>query len=90
MSNPTKIGRLAFRVEGEFWNCYWADLATMDGATLLASIRMSIAEKDKAIKDDFMLLMRNTFDCIAKDLNLGEPQWRDPELGPEHEKSGRA
>jgi hypothetical protein len=39
-------GRLALRVEGEFWNAYYAMPGTMRDAIFLGSIRMKFAEPD--------------------------------------------
>ena len=45
MSNKiSQIGRVAFRVEGENWNAYWALPDTMKGALFIASTKFAIVE----------------------------------------------
>lgn len=84
-------GRLAFRVEGEMWNVYWAPQQTsMDGAVPLGSLRMSLA-RVPALKDAFMQLMKDSLEVAAKDaLGTEIHHWGDPARAPERERSGRA
>lgn len=82
-----KIGRIALREEGEFWNAYFADKDTMEGAQLMGSIRMSIVTRDPALKDAFMTLMRLSMEHVIED-TLGEkPTWGEPTVAPEHERT---
>lgn len=90
LRNTAKVGRLAFRVEGELWNAYWApSQSSMDGAVHLGSLRMSVA-RIPDIKQEFFELMRHAFSAAAKDLIGSEPIWDDPKPAPDHERSGSA
>lgn len=79
-----KAGRLAFRVEGDFWRCYWALPDTMDGAIELGAVAMAIVA-DEYRKAEFMRLMR---EFISEALPVA--RWNGPEPAPEAEKAGRA
>lgn len=90
MAAKTPVGRLAFRVEGDFWNAYWAPSeSSMDGAIQLGSLRMSVA-KLPARKDQFMDLMRAAFGDMVNDVVGARPTWNAPRPGPEHERGGSA
>lgn len=86
---PRAIGRLALREEGEFWNAYYAEQGTMEGAILLGSLRMSIAN-DRACKQRFMELMTGAVGAIIKGITGIQPTWNAPTTAPEHERSGKA
>jgi hypothetical protein len=82
-----RIGRVAFRVEGDKWCAYFAHPDTSEGQVFLASIAASAATGE----------MRNRFMNLARDIAknaLPEPlaagDWADPTPAPEHEKAGRA
>jgi len=63
----TKVGRLAQRREGGFWNAYWVPQQhTMDGALLVGSIRLSTVKG--RVREDFIALMRAAFDTVAEDV----------------------
>jgi hypothetical protein len=82
-------GRLAFRVEGNDWVCYWAALGTMTGAQPLASIKMHLVE-DRQCKDAFIALMRKCFADLAKRVTGADFTWpEEPQTAPEHERAGR-
>jgi hypothetical protein len=87
----TEAGRLAFREEGDLWNCYWArSQSSMEEAILLGSIRLNLARQHRPLKDGFMALMKSAFDKAAMDL-VGAPAiWGTPRPGPEHERGGRS
>ena len=54
---PTKIGRLALRVEGAWWNAYWTKHQdSMNEAILLGSIRLNLTSGD--VRDKFMDTMK--------------------------------
>jgi hypothetical protein len=85
------IGRLAFRVEGEMWNAYWAPRQTsMDGAILIGSIRLNAVTDKPARKDAFIRLMRESFSDAVREIVGVSPSWGAPESAPEHERAGRA
>ncbi len=84
------LGRLAMRVEGDFWVAYWAKLGTMNGAVVLGTLRMNLAE-DPGMKAAFMALMQAAFAAIVKQTLKADVVWPDPpEVAPEHERAGRA
>lgn len=89
MSQETaKVGRLALRVEGNFWNAYYALPGTMEGAVLLGSIAMQFV-KDPARKQVFMDLMREAVSDILEELTGVRPSWPAvPQTAPEHERAG--
>jgi hypothetical protein len=53
-----EVGRLAMRVEGDFWCAYWAMPDTMKDAVPLGTIAMAIVEDEKR-KEAFMGIMRS-------------------------------
>lgn len=85
----TEIGRLALRVEGEFWNAYWAPRQdSMEGAILLASIRMSLVADGSPVKGEFMELAKNGFSQVVRDITGGQiARWNEPRPAPERERS---
>jgi hypothetical protein len=86
----TEVGRLALRVEGEFWNAYYARQGTMDGAILLGSIRISVVVENEVVKDDFMALMKQVVAASAKSALGVAMEWGGAEKAPEHERSGHS
>jgi hypothetical protein len=90
MKTETEIGRLALRVEGEFWNAYWAPRQdSMADAVLLASIRMLFVEGDSPLKDQFMTLAKDSFAKAVQEAIGQTPRWAAPVSAPERERSGR-
>ena len=88
MSN---IGRLAFRVEGEMWNAYYALPDTMKDAIWIGSIAMRFVEECGERKRTFMLLMREAVSDIIEEKTGCRPEWPEPEghVAPVSETSGR-
>jgi hypothetical protein len=85
-----KIGRLALRVEGTFWNAYYAMPNTMDGAILLGSIAMRFVE-DKTRKAIFMGLMKEAVADLIEEVTGERPIFPDGEIpAPAHERGGNA
>jgi hypothetical protein len=85
-----EIGRLAFRVEGEFWNAYYALPDTMKGSLLLGSLHMKIAV-NPARKKLFMHLMQLAMGDLIRELTGGHVSWPlKPQLAPEHERTKNA
>lgn len=86
-----KIGRVAFRHEGEYWNAYYALPDTMDGALLLASIHMGAVSgaDNEARKSEFMMLATSIANDILRaaghPITLGQPI-----AAPPHERAGNA
>jgi hypothetical protein len=83
-----KIGRLALRHEGDFWNAYYAMPDTMEGAILLGSIRIRFVETQER-KDAFLALMREAVSDILEEATGARPTWPEgPQPAPERERSG--
>jgi hypothetical protein len=53
--------RLAFKIEGEFINCYYAEMDNLIGAVLLGSLRHSLAEADNTLWQGWKLMMARSF-----------------------------
>ena len=85
-----KIGRLAFRAEGNNWNAYYAPPKTMGNAVFLGSIAMSAAASSPELKQRFMELMRDVVGDITEEACGIRPTWGGPEPAPEHERAGQA
>lgn len=82
----TKIGRLALREEGEWWNAYYALDGTMEEAVHLGSIRMSIVQTNPEHKIVFMGLMREIVADRLEEILGKRPSWEDPKPAPEAER----
>jgi len=81
------IGRLALRDEGEFWNAYYAETDTMDGALLLGSLHMRAAQIP-ARKAQFMELMKEVVGDIIQDAVGARPEWpMKARRAPAHERA---
>ena len=91
MADTQQMGRLAMRVEGDWWVAYYALPDTMEDALELARIQMGIVA-DFSAKQIFMALMRDAVSDIIKEKIGVAPEWPDPEgrPAPEHERAGRA
>jgi len=81
--------RLAFREEGEFWNCYLAYADSMKGAKLLGSLLMGIARGHKS-RRAFMSLMQEAFSEAVEAVTGKRPDEFKEERAPESERSGHA
>jgi len=83
------IGRLALREEGDFWNAYWCpNTNNMDKSVLLGSIRLNVIKG--SLREDFIELMKSSFEILAKDVIGQTPTWSKPKPAPEDERSGNA
>lgn len=82
------VGRLALRVEGDWWVAYFAEPGTMEGAVEMGRVHMAVVA-DRARKQAFMALMQS----FLADL-LSEKTGKTPTFGirlaPQHERAGRA
>ena len=90
MPDLTKVGRIAFRSEGEYWNAYYALNNTMEGALHLGSVKLEAVRKDPTAKEGFMMLMRVVVGNILEDMTSAPVQWQDPQPAPESERSGHS
>ena len=82
--------RLAFREEGPMWNCYMAQMGTMEGSYIIGSIAMGAVRKNPAIKQAFMDLMKQVLSLAVVDLTGAEPEKWFEQDAPPHEKAGRS
>lgn len=86
-----KVGRLALRHEGNYWNAYYATPDTMADAILLGSISMRFVTGHHERKDTFIALMREAVSDILEEKTGVRPTWPDgPQPAPEHEKAGHS
>jgi len=84
------VGRLAMRVEGDWWVAYSASIGTMEGALELGRVRMSICQ-NKKIKDATLEHFKMAFAEVFKDATGIKLLWPNgTQSAPEHEKAGRA
>ena len=83
-------GRIAFRVEGNMWNCYFAKNETMDGAILMGSIAMAFVQREER-KQAFMDLMKDIYSDFTEETMGARATYPDEaQPAPEHERSGHA
>jgi hypothetical protein len=93
MRNPqtVKVGRLALRHEGKFWNAYYALPDTMTDALLLGSIAMRFVENNEQRKAAFIAFMREAVSDIIEEQTGHRPTWPDgPQAAPESERAGHS
>jgi hypothetical protein len=80
--------RIAFRSEGEYVNCYFADEHTMEGAMLLGSLKRSLAELGAF--QPWRELMQEAMRAVTQDaLGVACEFPDEPHPAPEHERAGR-
>jgi len=80
-----QIGRVAFRVEGKWWNAYYAMPGTMKGAIKLASIRMTLVEKEERRTAFLKTVELCVGDAMGTIIGT-RPSWKKPVPAPEHER----
>jgi hypothetical protein len=83
-----QVGRVALRVEGDWWVAYYAEPETMEGAIEMGRILMAIV-RDKGRKHSFMDLMRDAVADFMQSLTGERPDFK-VQAAPEHERAGRA
>jgi hypothetical protein len=84
--NLEKIGRLAMREEGRFWNAYYALPGTMKDSIFIGSIQMAFVA-DLRRKQQFMDMMRDCVADILEEQTGVRPTWGGEEIAPEHERT---
>lgn len=85
-----KVGRLAMRHEGKWWNAYYAQTDTMQGAILLGSVGIHFVETPER-RDQFIAFMREAVADIIEETSGTRPRWPEgPQPAPEHEKAGHS
>jgi hypothetical protein len=89
MSEVKQVGRLAMRVEGNWWTAYYALPDTMEEAFRLGQVHMSVVQ-DETRKQAFMDIFKSFIaEVIMSDAGEIITGW---EVGraPESERSGSA
>lgn len=82
-----QVGRVAFRVEGDNWNAYFAMPDTMQGALYLGTMRYALVWRDDR-KNAFMALMRECVGDLMEETTGHRPVWPSPpQQAPEHERT---
>jgi len=91
-SDWRKVGRLAMRHEGNFWNAYYALPNTMDSALLIGSIAMTAVTGTGGCvrKDVFMKMMSDFVADMLEDKIGVRPDMSDVHAAPEHERAGHS
>jgi hypothetical protein len=84
-----QIGRLAIREEGLWVNAYYAMPGTMEGSILIASVRVTAAER-AGVLGAFKDLGRAIVGEIVFEETGVRPAWGDEERAPEHERADKA
>lgn len=62
--------RLAFRKEGEFVHAYLAAIDSMEGATLMATMRVSVLNATPGLFDEFRVLLQKTVEYGMREAGL--------------------
>lgn len=90
MSDSQRVGRLAMRHEGKFWNAYYAMPESMENAILLGSIAVRFVQTEER-RNAFMLFMREAMADLIEETVGVRPTFPDgPMPAPETERSGHA
>lgn len=88
MTETTKVGRLAMRHEGKFWNAYYALPGSMEDAILLGSVAMRFVETLER-RVAFMNFMRDAVSDLIFEQTGVRPTWPEgAHPAPEHERAG--
>ena len=75
-----RIGRLAFRHEDKWYNCYYALPNSMEKALFIGCIPFTAVKDNRLLQEQFMALMRDTLNAIMTK-QLGKPViWKDHEI----------
>ena len=79
--------RLAIRHEGKMVNAYLAKTETMEGATLLGSLVLSLASNPETF-EQWKQFMKDAFAVAIKEALGATVTHMDEQPAPEHERSG--
>lgn len=85
-----EVGRIAFRQEGSYINCYFAPPDTMKDAVHIASVLRSACDRDDRVLEAFKALGQLIISATLKQVVGREPDEFRESPAPEHERSGRA
>ena len=82
MHRKQEVGRIALRVEGDWWNGYWVpEQNSMAGAVHLASVTLNAAY-DPKVKQAFIDLMKSIFSSATKEAFGLEASFDPPKTAP--------
>lgn len=71
-----RIGRLAFRHEGKFYNCYYALPNSMEKALFIGCVPFAAIRDDRLMQERFIELMRDVLNKVMSE-KLGRPiEWK--------------
>lgn len=79
-----EVGRLALRVEGNWWIAYYAKADTMENAIEMGRIAMPIVE-NKTCREAFKTIMTTAIADLLKN-QFGEIASWNEKPAPEHER----
>lgn len=82
--NKEDVGRLAFRVEGDFWKVYYTQTNSMDDALFLGSVAMRFVEIEEA-REQFMEFMKTQLVHAFDELFDATHEWTELPV-PAHER----
>lgn len=86
-----EIGRLAMRVEGNYWVAYYNLTDTMEGTLELGRIAMTaVSPQHRDRRHAFMAMMQDVVSDILEERCGRRPDWNGPRDVPEYERAGRA
>lgn len=72
-----QLGKLALRLEGKWWNAYYAKTDKMGDALLLGSVRAEVA-RTPDFRKRFMELMQDVVSQIIEEVTGETPTWGGP------------
>lgn len=87
---PIKVGRLAMRHEGKFWNAYYAPPDSMVGALRIGGVQIALMRTPER-RQQFMDCMREIVGDIIQEVTGHRPTWPEGvQPAPESERAGHA
>ena len=90
MTKNFPFGKLALRVEGNWWVAYYAiDHHSMERSVELARLHMKHAEHPER-RQQFMDLVQECVADVIEEVTGTRPEWNKPRPAPESERSGNA
>ena len=67
MNEKIIVGRLALRIEGEYWNAYYALPDSTEKSILLGSVMIAAIVDDEPLKNTFIALMKTIVNNIIRE-----------------------
>lgn len=85
-----KIGRLAMRHEGKYWNAYYAPPDSMVGAIRIGGVIIALMRTEERRKQ-FLDCMREIVGDMIEEVSGHRPTWPEGvQPAPESERAGNA